>query len=52
MAKLRTGLKEIDGRRLLFEVAAYDAFEKVSEGQNERFIVTEMKFLERVRKKR
>ncbi|MEW6670171.1 MAG: hotdog domain-containing protein [Thermodesulfobacteriota bacterium] len=44
-------LKEVDGRRLLFEVAAYDDVEKISEGVNERHIVSEEKFLERVRKK-
>lgn len=44
-------LKEIDGRRLLFSVAAYDEVEKLSEGINERFIVSEVKFLERVRNK-
>lgn len=44
-------LKAVDGRRLLFEVAAYDEFEKISEGLNERYIVSEEKFLERVRKK-
>jgi len=44
-------LKEIDGRRLLFSVAAYDEVEKISEGINERAIVSEAKFLERVRQK-
>lgn len=44
-------LKEIDGRRLVFEVAAYDEFEKLSEGINERFIVSLDRFLEKVRKK-
>jgi len=44
-------LREIDGRRLVFDVAAYDEFEKISEGVNERFIVSIDKFLEKVKKK-
>ena len=45
-------LREIDGRRLLFDVAAYDEFEKISEGVNERFIVSADKFLEKIRRKK
>ena len=45
-------LGEVDGRRLVFDVAAYDEFEKVSEGVNERFIVSIDKFLEKVKTKR
>ena len=44
-------LREIDGRKLVFDVAAYDEFEKISEGVNERFIVSVDKFLEKVKKK-
>jgi predicted thioesterase len=44
-------LREMDGRRLLFHVVAYDEMEKIAEGENERFIVSEKKFLEKVRKK-
>jgi fluoroacetyl-CoA thioesterase len=44
-------LKEIDGRKLVFEVAAYDEFEKIAEGENEQLIVSIDKFLIRVRKK-
>ena len=44
-------LREIDGRRLVFDVAAYDEFEKISEGIIERFIVSIDKFLEKVKKK-
>lgn len=44
-------LKKIDGRRLVFEVAAYDKFEKVAEGENEQLMVSIEKFLIRVRKK-
>lgn len=44
-------LKQVDGRRLVFEVAAYDEVEKISEGINERFVVSVSRFLERVRQK-
>src|SRR6266700_3923121 len=41
-------LIEIDGRRLLFKVEAYDEKQKIGEGQHERYIVN----LERFMKKR
>jgi len=44
-------LKEIDGRRLVFDVFAYDDFEKIAEGEHERFIVSKERFLEKVRGK-
>lgn len=44
-------LREIDGRRLVFDVEAYGEFEKTSEGVNERFIVSVDKFLEKVETK-
>ena len=44
-------LTEIDDRRLGFEVMVYDEFEKIAEGENERFIVSVEKFLENVKKK-
>ena len=44
-------LREMDGKRLVFDVTAYDEFEKISEGINERFIVSIDKFLDKVRKK-
>ena len=44
-------LVEIDGRRLVFDVSAYDDHEKISEGINERFIVSVDRFLEKVKRK-
>lgn len=44
-------LTEIDRARLVFEVVVYDEFEKISEGINERFIVSVKKFLGKVKKK-
>jgi fluoroacetyl-CoA thioesterase len=37
-------LIEIDGRRLIFNVEAYDEKRKIGEGQHERFIVNLVRF--------
>jgi len=44
-------LKEVEGRRLVFNVVVYDDVEKVAEGENERYIVSWDRFLERVSRK-
>ena len=44
-------LRDIDGRRLVFHVVARDEMEKIAEGENERFMVSEQMFLEKVRRK-
>jgi len=44
-------LREVDGRRLLFDLEAHNEKEKIAEGQNERFIVDVGKFLEKVAQK-
>jgi predicted thioesterase len=44
-------LVEVDKRRLLFKVEAYDEKEKVGEGKHERFIIDLNKFLERCQEK-
>lgn len=41
-------LLEIDGRRLVFQVEAYDEQRKIGEGQHERFIVNLKRFLSRI----
>jgi predicted thioesterase len=38
-------LIEIDGRRLVFQVEAYDEEKKIGEGQHERFIVNLDRFM-------
>jgi predicted thioesterase len=38
-------LQEIDGRRLVFRVEAFDEREKVGEGSHERYIINLPKFL-------
>ncbi len=44
-------LKEVDGRRLVFEVSASDEAELVGQGTHERFIVDRERFEKRVRGK-
>jgi predicted thioesterase len=41
-------LIEVDGRRLVFKVEAYDERQKIGEGQHERAIVNLDKFLSRI----
>lgn len=41
-------LIEIDGRRLVFKVEAFDAKQKIGDGQHERFIVNLERFLKRM----
>ncbi len=45
-------LTEIDGRRLLFEVKAFDEAGEIGSGTHERFIVTAERFLEKAEKKK
>lgn len=45
-------LTEISGRRLVFDVIAYDDFEKIAEGRNEQLIVSVAGFLRKVRLKK
>lgn len=44
-------LVEIDGKRLVFKVAAYDEKEKIGEGVHERFIITLDRFMEKAQGK-
>ncbi len=44
-------VKVVDGRRILFSVEAHDEKEKIAEGEHERFIVNQSKFMERVGQK-
>jgi len=44
-------VKEIEGRKLVFEVAVYDEFERIAEGENEQLIVSIDRFLARIQKK-
>lgn len=44
-------LIEIDRRRLVFSVEAFDEQEKIGEGRHERFIIDSSKFLDKVNAK-
>ncbi|HEY8693397.1 MAG TPA: thioesterase family protein [Chloroflexota bacterium] len=44
-------LVEVHGRRLVFDVEAYDEREKIGEGRHERFILDLERFLQRTRAK-
>jgi predicted thioesterase len=44
-------LKNIEGRKLVFDVAAFEGSETIAEGRNEQLIVTTEKFLGRIGKK-
>ena len=44
-------VKEIEGRRLVFEITVYDEFERIAEGENEQLIVSIDKFLARIERK-
>lgn len=48
----RAELLEVDGRRLRYKVEAWDQVEKIGEGEHERFIIDEARFLDRLEKKR
>ena len=51
--RAKATLLEVDGKRCLFAVEAWDEREKIAEGRHERFIVPDLeKFLARAMKKR
>lgn len=45
-------LTEVDGKRLVFNVEAFDEKDKIGEGQHERFIVTIDRFMTKTNGKR
>jgi fluoroacetyl-CoA thioesterase len=45
-------LMEVQGRKLVFDVAAFDPHEKIAEGRNELLIVSTDRFLEKVNRKK
>ena len=44
-------LKEIDGKRLIFSVAAFDEKEQIGVGTHERYIIDSKKFLQKAESK-
>lgn len=49
--RIKATLREVDGRRLLFDLEARDDKEKIAEGQNERIVVSLARFRERLAQK-
>jgi predicted thioesterase len=49
--RARATLRAVEGRRLVFDVEAHDATEKVAEGTHERFQIDRARFLARVAEK-
>lgn len=51
MVRCESELVAADGKRLLFHVEAFDENGKIGEGEHERFVVNNLKFLEKTLKK-
>ena len=49
--RARAVLREVDGRRYVYDVEAHDDTEKVAEGTHERFQINQARFLARVAEK-
>jgi fluoroacetyl-CoA thioesterase len=48
---VKTTVQSLDGNRVYFSVEAWDNLEKIGEGQHERVVIDEARFLRRVEKK-
>ncbi|MCG2784591.1 MAG: thioesterase family protein [Anaerolineae bacterium] len=44
-------LSEVEGRKLVFKIEAWDEVEKIGEAFHDRFVVDQFKFMEKVRAK-
>ena len=49
--RARAVIREVDGRRYVYDIEAHDEQEKVAEGMHERFQINQARFLERVAEK-
>ena len=49
--RIKATLREIDGRRLLFDLEAHDEKERIAEGHNERYVVNLARFQEKLAQK-
>jgi predicted thioesterase len=47
-ATIRATLREVDGRRLVFDIEGHDATERIVEGTHERFQIDQARFLQRI----
>jgi fluoroacetyl-CoA thioesterase len=50
--RARAELIEVDGRRLVFHIEAFDAHEKIGEGTHERMVIDPARLLARAQAKR
>lgn len=48
---VKTKLVEVQGKRLVFEIEAFDQLDRISKGRHERFIITKSKFDNRLAEK-
>ena len=51
-ARARAELLEVEGRRLVFHIEAWDAVERIGEATHERFVIDEARFVARAEAKR
>ena len=47
-ATIRATLREVDGRRLVFDIEGHDEVERIVEGTHERFQIDPARFLARI----
>lgn len=50
--EIRSRLRAVDGRKLVFEVSAHDGMDKISEGTHERHVIDAQRFERRLDAKR
>lgn len=50
-ARIRATLREVDGRRLVFDIEGHDDAERIVEGTHERFQIDQARFLARIAQK-
>jgi fluoroacetyl-CoA thioesterase len=48
---IKTKLEQVEGRKLVFLIVAYDGVDKISEGMHERFIIDAARFNAKVKAK-
>ena len=51
-ATIRATLREVDGRRLVFDIEGHDEVERIVEGTHERFQIDQARFLARIAAKK
>ena len=50
--EIRVRLKDVQGRKLIFEIKANDGVDDISQGEHERFIIRSKSFNDKVKEKR